>query len=174
VDGGRADIYRETGCYLDWDYDSNIKLDPLFVRDPNDGGDGWRDDPATPDVNEGANDDFGDLHLLPSSPCIDAGDNTTVPPGVTTDLDGHPRIADGDCNDTDIVDMGAYEFGWAYIGDFDCDCDVDFGDYAVFASEWMDVDCNSPDWCYGCDLNKSGSVDLFDLAELAEHWLVGR
>jgi hypothetical protein len=45
-----------------------------------------------------------DLRLRPRSPCIDAGDNTAVPPLVTTDLDGNPRIV----NDT--VDMGAYEF----------------------------------------------------------------
>jgi len=44
-----------------------------------------------------------DLRLSPGSPCIDAGDNTAVPAGVTTDLDGNPRIFNG------IVDMGAYE-----------------------------------------------------------------
>ena len=53
------------------------------------------------------------------------------------DLDGHPRIIDGDCNDTDVVDMGAYEFNYAYIGDFDYDCGVDFLDYAIFALAWL-------------------------------------
>ncbi|MHC4113684.1 MAG: choice-of-anchor Q domain-containing protein, partial [Planctomycetota bacterium] len=42
-------------------------------------------------------------HLLPDSPCIDAGYNPAVPPSVVTDLDGNPRITAG------TVDMGAYE-----------------------------------------------------------------
>ena len=41
--------------------------------------------------------------LSPGSPCIDAGNNAAVPSGVTTDLDGNPRIQ-GLC-----VDMGAFE-----------------------------------------------------------------
>jgi len=45
----------------------------------------------------------GDCHLQPDSPCIDTGDNSAVPPSVTTDLDGNPRIMGG------AVDMGAYE-----------------------------------------------------------------
>ena len=83
----------------------NIDEDPKFVRDPYDGGDGWGDD----------NDDWGNLHILPGSPCIDAGDNNSVPIGVTTDLDGKPRFTnDPDTTDTGngtppIVDMGAYE-----------------------------------------------------------------
>ncbi len=59
----------------------------------------------------------GDLHLLPSSPAIDAGDNTVASPSLpTTDLDGIARRLDFvDVPDTGngtapIVDMGAYEF----------------------------------------------------------------
>jgi len=57
-----------------------------------------------------------DYHLLPTSPCIDAGDNWAVPADTTDldgdgnttepipfDLDGNPRIVG------DAVDMGAYE-----------------------------------------------------------------
>jgi len=72
----------------------NIGDDPLFVRDPDDGGDGW---------GVGNNDDYGDLHLQAGSPCMDTGDSTAVPVDVDTDLDGNPRIVG------DAVDMGAYE-----------------------------------------------------------------
>lgn len=44
------------------------------------------------------------LRLSAGSPCINAGSNSLVPDGVTTDLDANPRILNG------VVDMGAYEF----------------------------------------------------------------
>ncbi|MCW5879779.1 MAG: hypothetical protein KIS91_02420 [Anaerolineae bacterium] len=44
------------------------------------------------------------LRLQAGSPAINAGSNSFVPTGVTTDLDGSPRIVG------DSVDMGAYEF----------------------------------------------------------------
>ncbi len=114
----------------------NIDDDPDFVCDPNDGGDGWGDDPATSAVDEGANDDFGDMRLSPGSLCIDAGDNTAVPADshdlndngdmserIPFDRNGDQRFTDDpwtvDTGNPDvpdypeIVDMGAYEFfGW--------------------------------------------------------------
>ncbi|MHC4218549.1 MAG: hypothetical protein ACYSU7_08860, partial [Planctomycetota bacterium] len=66
-------------------------------------------------VSEGETYLIRDDRLSPSSPCIDAGDNTDVPPDVTTDLDGNPRFLDipetpdtGN-GDPPIVDMGASE-----------------------------------------------------------------
>lgn len=56
----------------------NIDDDPLFVDAPT-----------------------GDFHLLSSSPCINAGNNSYAPPG--SDLDGNLRIVGG------LVDMGAFE-----------------------------------------------------------------
>lgn len=50
---------------------------------------------------------------------------------------------------------------------------VDFTDYAVFASYWVDHNCVEPDWCEGADLNKSGEVDIFDLKVFTENWLEG-
>jgi predicted outer membrane repeat protein len=64
---------------------SNISVDPMFVFE-NDG------------------------HLLPGSPCIDAGTNTPISGLSETDLDGNPRVIDGDLDGFAIVDMGAFEF----------------------------------------------------------------
>ncbi|MBN2137349.1 MAG: hypothetical protein JW720_06060 [Sedimentisphaerales bacterium] len=51
-----------------------------------------------------------DFRLLEGSPCIDAGHNSLASIGPAVDLDWNPRIADGDNDMNDIVDMGAYEF----------------------------------------------------------------
>jgi len=66
--------------------DGNISADPLFT------------DPAQ-----------GDYHLQQGSPSIDACDNMAfnLP---DKDLDGDPRILDGDGNGTAIIDMGVDEF----------------------------------------------------------------
>jgi hypothetical protein len=82
---------------LGYDGGGNIDADPYFVDI------GYWDPNNTPD---NPNDDFwvnGDYHLLPGSPCIDAGDNSVVDANIP-DLDGYPRIMN------DVVDMGAYEF----------------------------------------------------------------
>jgi hypothetical protein len=57
----------------------NIGVDPLFVR----GG--------------------SDYHLQDASPCVNAGDPSGLPPAPPSDIDGHPRPADG------RVDIGADE-----------------------------------------------------------------
>jgi len=101
--GGTTTVVSSSDVAGGWNGDGNIVGDPLFVRRPDSGGDGWGDLPDTPDVDEGANDDYGDLRLQDGSPCIDAGDNEAIA-GFKTDLDDNPRIVN------DIVDMGAYEF----------------------------------------------------------------
>jgi uncharacterized repeat protein (TIGR01451 family) len=92
----------------------NLNTDPLFVD-----FDGTDNITGTLDDN---------LRLLPNSPAVDAGDNTTVPTDtfdldgdsvftepLPFDLDGHPRFVDvpfrpDTGNGTPpIVDMGAYE-----------------------------------------------------------------
>ena len=80
-----------------WPGESNIDADPCFVQP------GYWDTNGTP---EDANDDVwvdGDYHLLPDSPCIDAGDPNYIPEPNETDLDGNPRVNGG------RIDMGAYE-----------------------------------------------------------------
>ena len=46
----------------------------------------------------------GDYHLLPVSPCINAGDPSYIAEPNETDLDGRPRVIGG------RIDMGAYEY----------------------------------------------------------------
>ena len=153
---------------------NNIDDNPKFVREPNDGGDGW---------SVGDNDDFGDLHLLTTSPCIDVGDNNSLPSDITDidgdanttelipwDLDRRARIVDGDCNETNIVDMGAYEFSYAYLGDFDNQCDVDFDDLKEIANHWLQKE---PLFDIAPPPIGDGIVNFKDLAVLAEHWLEG-
>jgi len=53
---------------------------------------------------------YGSTRWSFGSPCIDTGSNDAVPEDVTTDLDGNPRIVDGDGDSVATVDMGAYEY----------------------------------------------------------------
>jgi uncharacterized repeat protein (TIGR01451 family) len=82
----------------------NIDADPQFRRAPDPGDGNWL---------TVADNDYGDLRLLITSPAIDAGDNSSIT--VTTDLGGRPRFIDISAvpdtgNGTPpIVDMGAYE-----------------------------------------------------------------
>ena len=130
-----CDIYGSGGSGAGWDPNlgtdggGNIGDNPLFIRDPNDGGDGWGDDPCTPGVDEGRNNDYGDLRLsIPGSPCVDSGSNPAVPADAADldgdgntaektpwDLDGNARILDGNGDSTATVDMGAWEFAQAFI-----------------------------------------------------------
>jgi hypothetical protein len=70
------------------------------------GADGGGNIHADPLFADAAN---GNLRLRPGSPAIDAGNVLFVPAGLTADLDGKPRIWDGDGSGTAGVDMGAYE-----------------------------------------------------------------
>lgn len=83
-----------------WEGDGNIDADPSFVRNPDDGGDGW---------GVGDNDDYGDLRLQSDSPCIDAGAEVSL----TTDIEGNARPFDFPYLDNNgellDFDMGAYE-----------------------------------------------------------------
>jgi regulator of RNase E activity RraA len=57
--------------------------------------------------------DSNDFHIAVDSPCIDASQANSTDTGEL-DIDAHPRLADGDSNDTFIVDMGADEYMGAY------------------------------------------------------------
>jgi predicted outer membrane repeat protein len=82
-----------------WPGEGNIDADPCFVKQGY-----WE-----PNCISG--DDYyctydwidGDYHLLPDSPCIDAGDPNYIAEPNETDLDGKLRVIGG------RIDMGAYE-----------------------------------------------------------------
>ncbi|MDD5064713.1 MAG: hypothetical protein PHQ35_08165 [Phycisphaerae bacterium] len=55
--------------------------------------------------------------------------------------------------------------------DLDQDTKVDFNDYAILASHWLQTGCNEPGWCQGADLDIDGNVDFNDLRLFCEFWL---
>jgi hypothetical protein len=169
---GWMGTYEGYGC---------IDADPLFVRTPSSGDDGvW----GTHD------DDYGDLHLQPNSPCVDAGANNALPADtidldedgdtverIPLDLGGNPRFADDPgtddtgCGAPVIVDMGAYEFpGDAWhpmrIGDTDSDGLVNTADLLILLGAWGGYE----DACILADLDLSGAVDADDLLSLLANW----
>ena len=109
-----------------WD-SGNIDADPCFM------------DANNPDPN------LRNFRLKPDSPCIDAGDTTAVPLGISLDPDGNTRILDNpQTPDTGLsilgidVDMGAYEFQPCPIaGDINCDGVVDFKDLVILCNNWL-------------------------------------
>ena len=158
IQAGLPGIYDDgTGNTISWG-PGNIDADPLFI------------DPNGPDGTIGTVDD--DLHLLPNSPCIDAGDpNTPLDPNI--DLDGRERFVDGDCDGQSVVDMGVYEFTLADFGDFNRTCDINLFDFAIFAQVWL-TDENDPAWNNLFDLAApmDGFIDLKDFMILYDNWLV--
>jgi len=136
----------------------NIDADPLFVD-----ADGLDNIPGTTDDN---------LHLMYNSPCIDAGDPNYYDLANTTDLDGYRRTIDGDCDDTEIVDMGAYEFNYAYLEDFNYNCQVNLADFTIFSTAWMSVPSDT-NWNHISNISSPENqiIDLLDLYVLCQHWL---
>ncbi len=130
-----------------YDGEGNIDADPMFV------------DPGA-----------GDHHLSSGSPCIDAADNTAVPKGIDTDLDGNPRFVDDLCTDNTgngkppLVDMGAYEFQVTCPWDLDCNGSVGAADLLSLLVSW------GP--CKGCpaDFDGNGTVGASDLLALLVNW----
>lgn len=173
LQGGQSAIYNDGSCSITWG-SNNIDAAPDFA------------DANGPDDINGTDDD--NLRLLPQSPCIDIGDNTSVPADtadldgdgntvepVPFDIDGRARFTDGDCNDTNVVDMGAYEFGYVYMGDFDYECSVDFKDFAVLALAWL-TQQGQTGYNPLCDISIPADqyIDLRDLDVFTDNWLAGK
>jgi hypothetical protein len=136
VEGGFAWAHIDPGATLDWG-DGNIVVPPMFADPEN-----------------------GDLHLVPGSPCIDAGDPSYAAPGLT-DMDGEARVWAG------RVDMGADEFGSMRFGDMNCDGQIDAFDVEPFILALLDPNAYAM-MHPGCevqlaDLNGDGAVDAFDV-----------
>jgi len=138
----------------------NIDADPLFVDL------GHWDDAGTPD--DPSDDTFilGDYHLLPGSPCIDAGtndvDNPDTPEVETlpaTDVAGLPRIIDGNLDGTATVDIGACEY---LPGDLNYDGRVNVLDLLLVRNS-LGRDPASSTEARKADVNADGAVNVLDL-----------
>lgn len=112
----------------------NISIDPNFASDEN-------------------------YHLLPISPCINAGDPNLIVSEEQTDIDGEERIS------YSIVDIGADEIV-LNEADFNNDGIVNYLDFAILYTEWL---TGGP--LLKADLSGNGFVDIDDCAMLAEQWL---
>ncbi|MBN2021007.1 MAG: right-handed parallel beta-helix repeat-containing protein [Sedimentisphaerales bacterium] len=108
------------------------------------------------------NPDANDFHLRPESLCIDMGDPCFMDFDVV-DIDGDPRIKDGDGDCIWRVDIGADEAGISF-SDFNNDGLVNFLDFALWANSWLTYD---PAKSFDSD----GDVDIDDLAKFCDEWL---
>ncbi len=118
IKGGQAGVYISPGCPSNWGL-GNIDIDPCFVNAVGD-----------------------DLHLqqitagqMVNSPCIDVGGDLAVSLGMfrySTSTLG--------TSDTGIVDLGYHYPIAEYCRKWDLFVDnlIDFRDFAVFASAWVD------------------------------------
>ncbi len=158
--------------------------DPMFVRLPDPGDDGWYNWRNTPDLDEAANNDYGDLRLLPGSPAIDAGDSSLLPgdtydldaDGDTAeplplDLDGNPRVIDDPATpDTGpvspAVDLGAYEFQPACPADLTGDGVLNFDDIDAFVLGFLGGDLIA-------DLDGNGVLNFDDIDAFVASFLAG-
>ena len=148
---GSQSVIRHSNVQGGWGGDGNIDLNPLFEAE-------------VPYADQ--------LRLTPGSPCIDAGDNFSLPKGSELDLDGNPRFLDDPCaidtgsGSVPIVDMGAYEFQGSSC-DLNSDGLVNTSDLLLLFANWGPcADCvNCP-----IDLDNNCSVGLTDLEILLDNW----
>jgi predicted outer membrane repeat protein len=142
-----------------------IPFDPMIVRAPSDGGDGWGDNPITPDLDEGANDDFGDLRLLPGSPAIDAAG--TASDAGELDFLGQPRLHDDPGVPSVRADIGPVEFqGASCLADVNADGAVSGGDFGAWVGAFNAGDQRA-------DQNRDGQILPNDFTGWLQHHNAG-
>jgi len=151
-----ADRITDSGGHMIWG-PGNVDASPLFV-DPG----RWDGDTFIP----------GDYHLLPGSPCIDAGtndvDNPDTPEIETlpdTDTAGLPRVIDGDLDGAATVDIGAYEY---LPGDVNYDGKVNVLDL-LLVRNGLGLDPASSIEARKADVNADGAVNVEDMIMVREH-----
>ena len=159
ISRGEDAIRVSDGGELTWG-PGNIDGDPLFV-DP--GHWGAAGNPSYP-----WDDTFvlGDYHLLPGSPCIDAGTNNVDNPDTpevetlpAIDIAGLPRIIDGNLDGVATVDIGAYEY---LPGDVNYDGRVNVLDLILVRNS-LGRDPASSIEARKADVNADGAVNVQDL-----------
>jgi len=150
ISGGQDAVAVEGYSSLDW-LDGNIDADPLFVEPGR-----WDGDTFV----------LGDYHLLPGSPCIDAGTNDVDNPDTpeietlpATDIAGLRRVIDGNLDGTATVDIGAYEY---LPGDVNYDGRVNVLDLILVRNS-LGHDPASSIEARKADVNADGSVNVLDL-----------
>ncbi len=116
--------------------------------------------PGPNDVNKDPLLDVDGIHLLPDSPCIDAGDPDFVPTEDETDIDGDPRVIG------DRVDIGADES--RRLGDLNGDGVVGAADLLILLASWGECP-DLPETC-PADLDGDGNVGAADLLILLANW----
>lgn len=157
VQGGQSSVFVDEGCTLNWDFNTNLHINPLFVAGP-----------------------LGDYYLSQiaggqavDSNCVDTGSNSAENLGMdeyTTRTDERP--------DSDIVDMG-YHYPFTPEAQPCRFCElvrdgvINFEDFAVFTLNWLSEDCSwANDWCQHADVTLDTYVDLEDVQLFIRCWLV--
>lgn len=151
VEYDQSNVYlQDENCLLTWG-GNNISMNPQFISNGIwDSNDIWWE---------------GDYHLSSDSPCIDAGDPNYPEDPNKFDIDGDSRIIGG------RIDIGADEYTFGDLSDFSGNGIVNFEDFAILAYYWEEYVCEEPDWCEGCDFDRSERVDFVDLRRFGENWL---
>jgi len=121
-----------------------------------------------PEFVDPENDDF---HLLPGSPCIDAGKYAKDWRSEGLDFEGNPRGFDGTSirrGDGSDFDMGAIEYQGPFVlgADFNGSESVDYLDLYVFQDDWKEITTPSS----LTDITDDGIIDARDLFILLVDW----